>query len=79
MVQVENEIGMIPSARDHNADANRAFAAAVPDELLRHLASHEEQLVPEFRAARLGAGAKRSGTWTEVFGHGPGTEEIFMA
>ena len=26
MVQVENEIGMIPSARDHSALANAAFA-----------------------------------------------------
>jgi beta-galactosidase GanA len=34
MVQVENEIGMIPSARDHSALANAAFAQVVPPTLL---------------------------------------------
>lgn len=79
MVQVENEIGMIPSARDHGAEANRAFGAAVPEELMRPLASRQDQLVPELRATWLGAGGKRAGTWTEVFGAGAASEEIFMA
>src|SRR5690606_15602256 len=35
MVQVENEIGMIPEARDHSAVADRQFAAGVPGELLQ--------------------------------------------
>jgi beta-galactosidase GanA len=35
MVQVENEIGMIPSARDHSALANAAFAQPVPEALLK--------------------------------------------
>lgn len=34
MVQVENEIGMIPSARDHSALAEAAFAQRVPAVLL---------------------------------------------
>jgi beta-galactosidase GanA len=34
MVQVENEIGMIPTARDHRPEAERAFASAVPAELM---------------------------------------------
>jgi len=34
MVQVENEIGMIPTARDHDPEAERAFAAAVPAGLM---------------------------------------------
>jgi hypothetical protein len=34
MVQVENEIGMIPTARDHSPEADRAFASAVPAELM---------------------------------------------
>ena len=35
MVQVENEIGMIPSARDHSALADAAFAQPVPAALLK--------------------------------------------
>jgi hypothetical protein len=79
MVQVENEIGMIPTARDHNADANRAFASPVPDELMRFLTTHQERVTPEVRAAWQSAGGKRSGTWSDVFGSGPAGEEIFMA
>jgi hypothetical protein len=29
MVQVENEVGVIPESRDHSAIANTAFAASV--------------------------------------------------
>ena len=39
MVQVENEIGMIPDARDRSVDADRVFASAVPGELTDHLSS----------------------------------------
>jgi beta-galactosidase GanA len=79
MVQVENEIGMIPSARDHGQEANRLFGSAVPRELMEDLVKHAETLAPEFRARWLAAGAKRAGTWTEVFGTGAAAEEIFMA
>ena len=80
MVQVENEIGMIPTARDHSAEAERAFASAVPAELMGYLAAHADELAPELRAslARRPA-ARRAGTWSEVFGAGPAGEEIFMA
>jgi hypothetical protein len=37
MVQVENEIGMLPEARDHSAAANEAFNAPVPQKLLTAL------------------------------------------
>jgi beta-galactosidase GanA len=79
MMQVENEVGMIPSARDHSAEANRAFAGRVPQELLAHLTKHSDALAPELRATWLAAGGKRAGTWGEVFGTGPAAEEIFMA
>ncbi len=79
MVQVENEIGMIPTARDHSAEADRAFAAPVPAELTKHLAAKRDELAPELRAAWLGAGGRTSGTWSDVFGPGPAGEEIFMA
>jgi beta-galactosidase GanA len=79
MVQVENEIGMIPSARDHGVEADRAFAAAVPAELMTYLAAHREELAPELRATWREAGGKATGTWSDVFGAGPAGEEIFMA
>jgi beta-galactosidase GanA len=79
LVQVENEIGMIPEARERGAAADAAFAAAVPAELMSYLAAHRDTLAPELRDRWLAAGAKASGTWTEVFGDGPATGELFMA
>ena len=79
MIQVENEIGMIPTARDHSAEAGRAFGAPVPVELLAYLAAHREGLAPELRAIWQDAGGKAGGTWSDVFGPGPAGQEIFMA
>jgi beta-galactosidase GanA len=79
MVQVENEIGMIPTARDRGAEAERAFASAVPAELTGYLAARREEVAPELQALWLGAGGKSAGTWSDVFGPGPAGEEVFMA
>ncbi len=79
LVQVENEIGMIPEARDHSPAAEKAFAAPVPPALVDYLAQHRAQLAPELLAVWNAAGGKASGTWAEVFGAGSAGEEIFMA
>jgi beta-galactosidase GanA len=79
MVQVENEVGVIPEARDHSAIADKAFNGTVPTELLSYLGQHKATLGPEFRAIWDAAGNKGSGTWEEVFGKGPLTEDLFMA
>ena len=79
MVQVENEIGMIPEARDHSALADSLFDRAVPDSLMRYLARHRAELAPSLGARWDSAGAKTSGTWQDVFGRGPHTDELFMA
>ena len=79
MVQVENEIGMIPEARDHCPEAEKQFAGPVPADLIDYLVKNVDTLAPEFRAAWSRAGSKRSGTWSEVFGPGVATDEIFMA
>jgi beta-galactosidase GanA len=79
MMQVENEVGVLGSTRDHSDVANRAFASAVPGELLRYLDQHHLSLNPELRALWEEHGAKTSGTWTEVFGDSPRADEIFMA
>ena len=79
LVQVENEIGMIPEARDHSPEAEKQFAAPVPAALMDYLAKNRAQLAPELLAVWTAAGGKASGTWPEVFGSGPAGEEIFMA
>ena len=79
MMQVENEIGMIPEARDKSEAANQAFNQPAPKELMAYLQKHKDKLIPEFREVWQATGAKTSGTWEEVFGKGLGTEEIFMA
>lgn len=79
MVQVENEIGMIPEARDWSAEATRLYHGPVPKDLMKHLEANKDHLIPEFRAAWEKAGRKPSGTWEEVFGPGVATEEFFMA
>ncbi|GAB2450693.1 DUF5597 domain-containing protein [Xylanimonas ulmi] len=79
MVQVENEIGMIPEARDHAPQAGEAFAGPVPAALLDHFAAHRDTLGTDLLTRWTAAGARTSGTWTEVFGQGPATEEVFQA
>ena len=79
MVQVENEIGMIPEARDHSDAADELYAGPVPRELMDYLQQHRDALIPEFAERWRAAGGKAEGTWDQVFGQGPHTEEIFMA
>lgn len=79
MVQVENEIGMIPEPRDRSAEANRLFAGPVPAALMDYLTRHRSSLAPELQATWTAAGGRTSGTWAEVFGTTPAGEEIFMA
>jgi beta-galactosidase GanA len=79
MVQVENEIGMIPDSRDHSAIANKLFNQSAPPELMNNLEQRRDTLIPEFRAAWAQTKFRTRGTWEEVFGPGVGTDEIFMA
>jgi len=79
MVQVENEVGVIPDARDHSPTANAAYEQTVPAELMEYLQRHKDSLDPELRARWQEAGFKTSGDWQAVFGSGPETEDLFMA
>jgi hypothetical protein len=79
MVQVENEIGMIPEARDHCAEAEEAFARQVPAELMAYMQKNKDVLTEELRGAWGSTGMKTSGTWEQVFGMGTAADEIFMA
>ncbi|MEO6393044.1 MAG: DUF5597 domain-containing protein [Pyrinomonadaceae bacterium] len=79
MVQVENEIGMIPDSRDRSAEADRLFNGQVPAELMSYLQRNKPTIVSELREVWSRSGFKINGTWEEIFGRGPGTDEIFMA
>ena len=78
LVQVENEMGLVGDSRDRSPLADAAFAKPVPKELMDYLQKNKETLLPEFRKIWEAAGFKTSGTWEEVFGKGPRTDEIFM-
>ena len=79
MIQVENEIGMLPEARDHSLLADAAFRAPVPAKLIEWLQHHRDSLQPELRQLWSAAGDKTSGSWEDIFGKGPATDELFMA
>ncbi|WP_268225276.1 GH35 family beta-galactosidase [Sinomicrobium oceani] len=79
MVQVENEIGMLPDARDHSAEANRFFKQAVPDELITYMKNNRDELAPSLRTRWESNGSSWRGSWEEIFGKGLDTDEIFMA
>jgi beta-galactosidase GanA len=79
MVQVENEIGMLPIARDRSAAADKLFAGAVPPELMRALAARGAKLQPELAERWKQHGSKSAGTWAQVFGDDEAAEEVFTA
>jgi len=48
LMQPENEIGMLPSARDYSSSANQKFKEEVPRELINYLEKNKKKLNPEF-------------------------------
>lgn len=79
MVQVENEIGMLPVVRDYSPAANAAFAEPVPQDLVDYLVAHRDNLVPGMQRMWLDRGARTAGSWTELFGEGDAGAEVFTA
>ncbi|GJI91537.1 GH35 family beta-galactosidase [Duganella hordei] len=79
MVQVENEIGMLPDVRDYSPQAEAAFAGPVPAALTAYLAAHQDSLHPALRALWAEHGKRTAGRWTEVFGDSIAAQEIFQA
>lgn len=79
MVQVENEIGMLSSARDYQELAETSFKKNVPTELLAYLKKNKEVIVPEFDNIWKLNGYQANGSWETIFGKGLHTDEIFMA
>lgn len=79
MMQIENEVGLNGDSRDHGEPATQAFSAQVPAALTQYLMQHRNELSPELAHQWLAAGARSTGTWSQVFGAGPATDDIFMA
>jgi beta-galactosidase GanA len=79
MLQVENEIAMLPDARDFSRAANEAYQAAVPPQLMNYLQANKENLVPGFYQLWKKNGFRTQGNWVDIFGEGVATEEIFIA
>lgn len=79
MVQVENEIGQLPEARDYSSAANQAFQANVPSGLLNYLKANKNSLLPGLKEIWTKNGYKMSGNWETVFGAGLSTDELFTA
>ncbi|MDR2651874.1 MAG: DUF5597 domain-containing protein [Prevotellaceae bacterium] len=79
MIQVENEIGMLESARDYCEKANQLFDTEVPKELVDYLVKNKQTLQYQLREKWETNNCKTTGTWTDIFGAGLETEEFFMA
>ncbi len=79
MVQVENEIGMLPEVRDSSPLANAALARPVPTPLLSYLAAHRATLHPYVRSLWEARGSRTAGSWTEVLGDSIEAQEVFQA
>ena len=80
MVQVENEIGMLPDAREHGTVADGLFVSEpVPQALINRLI--EASSVDETALHRLWKehGSKHSGAWSDLFGESDAAAEIFQA
>ena len=79
MIQVENEIGVIPDARDHAPQADAAYRQPVPSGLMEYLTRHKDTLDPDLFAKWRATGFRTAGNWEAVFGEGLETEDLFMA
>ncbi len=91
MVQVENEAGVLNSARDYSDSANIKFNASIPNEVFTYLSKNKNNLTPALNTAWKANGTKLQGNWEAVFGKGLYdksadwktpfyyTEELFMA
>jgi beta-galactosidase GanA len=79
MIQVENEIGMIPLPRDYSDEATAAYQNQVPAELFAYLEKHRDSLritlLDQWKATNF----RKEGNWEECFGPGVATEELFTA
>ena len=79
MLQIENEIGMLESARDYSPESEKLFRSAVPAGLTSYLRKNKKSLHPDFAKLWADHGGKQSGTWEEMFGSDIFADEVFQA
>ena len=70
---------MLEDARDYSQEADKAFRAPVPTELINYLQKTKRQLHSQMIKKWESQGCKKQGAWQEVFGADIYTDEIFMA
>lgn len=77
MIQVENEMGMLPVARDYSEAATQRFNDSVPPLLIHKL----DALSAGSRLRELwqAHGAKQQGSWPALFGDDDAGAEVFTA
>ncbi|MEM9895526.1 MAG: DUF5597 domain-containing protein [Bacteroidota bacterium] len=79
MVQPENEVGLF-GAIDYRKEVLKKYdEGQVPAALMDYLKANKNQLKKEVSSVWNAAGSKTSGTWKEVFGDNPQSQEFFMA
>ncbi|KAJ5281198.1 hypothetical protein N7478_006570 [Penicillium angulare] len=81
MIQVENETGLLGDSRDGSTASEERFNSPVPEDLLQFLAHDWDNLHVDLRRNLefFKAQSNPNGTWTQVFGKGSRTDELFMA
>ncbi|KAL2816225.1 glycoside hydrolase superfamily [Aspergillus cavernicola] len=81
MVQVENETGLLGDSRDANAEAEKRFSQTVPQDLISFFADDWQNLHVDLQRnlSHFKTQSRPKGSWVEVFGKGPRTDELFMA
>jgi len=66
MIQAENEVGAFQDI-DYNKQALDLFKSQVPENLIRYLQTHTNNLSPEMKSVWQKNGSKTKGTWSEIF------------
>lgn len=79
MMQIENEVGLLGGTRDFSTESTKLFEKQVPGGLIQYINNNISKLKPNISGPYLKNGSKKQGTWEEVFGRSPNTDEIFMA
>lgn len=79
MIQVENEIGQLPEARDYSVDACKAFQTEVPYKLMDYLTKNKAILLTQIKDLWAKNGFLQTGNWETVFGKSLNTDELFTA
>lgn len=74
-VQVENESGVMASARENSDQADALFSGSVPQDFVDYMKANTKEMAPDVKACVENGAA--GGSWSEVFGSC--AEEVFSA